>query len=72
MTERPYQICSKTVMDTIGDHDITFDDQGVCNYYYEFINKLKVRVPPKEEASLKLNQLVEKIKNFLLNSPFTS
>ena len=62
MTERPYQICSKTVMDTIGDPDITFDDKGVCNYYYEFINKLKVRVPPKEEASLKLNQLVEKIK----------
>ena len=30
-----YQICSKTIMDT-SDPDITFDDAGICNYFYEF------------------------------------
>ncbi len=29
--ERPYQVCSKCVMDT-SDPDIVFDDQGVCNH----------------------------------------
>jgi N-acetyl sugar amidotransferase len=49
-------------MDTISDPDIYFDENGVCNYYYEFIEKLKVRVPPKEEAKLKLDSLIKKIK----------
>jgi len=60
--ERPYQICTKTVMDTIGDPDITFDADGVCNYYYEFKAKLKVRVPEPEEAKIKLADIVEKMK----------
>jgi len=60
--ERPYQICTKTVMDTVGDPDITFDENGVCNYYYEFTSKLKIRVPLAEEAPKQLEAIVEKIK----------
>jgi len=60
--ERPYQICTKTVMDTIGDPDITFDENGVCNYYHEFKSKLKIRVPPASEAKEKLDAMVGKIK----------
>src|SRR5210317_2103826 len=60
--ERPYQICTKTVMDTVGDPDITFDENGVCNYYYEFTSKLKIRVPPAEDAPKQLAAIVEKIK----------
>ena len=41
-SSRPYQICSKTVMDTIGDNDIQFDEDGVCNYFHEFTAKLKI------------------------------
>jgi N-acetyl sugar amidotransferase len=33
---RPYQQCSLSVMDTIADPNITFDDKGICNYYYEY------------------------------------
>lgn len=62
MSNIEYRICTKTVMDTISDPDIYFDENGVCNYYYEFIEKLKVRVPPKEEAKLKLDSLIKKIK----------
>jgi N-acetyl sugar amidotransferase len=34
--ERPYQQCSLSVMDTIADPDIRFDEKGICNYYYEY------------------------------------
>lgn len=49
-------------MDTVGDPDITFDHEGVCNYYYEFIEKLKIRVPDPEEGQRQLNDIVAKIK----------
>lgn len=62
MIERKYQICTKTVMDTIGDPDITFDNEGVCNYYYEFKEKLTVRVPSPEIASKRLDSMVAEIK----------
>jgi N-acetyl sugar amidotransferase len=49
-------------MDTIGDPDISFDENDVCNYYYEFINKLKVRVPDPEDGRNQLEKLILKIK----------
>jgi N-acetyl sugar amidotransferase len=36
MTQKPYQICSRCVMDT-SVADITFDLNGVCNYCSEFL-----------------------------------
>lgn len=57
-----YKICTKTVMDTIGDPDIKFDENGVCNYYYEFLEKLKIRVPDASIGRLFLQKLVNKIK----------
>jgi N-acetyl sugar amidotransferase len=62
MEDKEYRICSKTVMDTIGDPDITFDENGVCNYFYEYSAKLKIRVPPLEEGKRKLDAMVKKIK----------
>jgi N-acetyl sugar amidotransferase len=62
MAERKYQIFTKTVIDTIGDPDVRFDEQGICNYYYEFKEKLKVRVPSPEVASDKLASMVTAIK----------
>lgn len=49
-------------MDTVGDPDITFDDDGICNYYYEFTEKLKIRIPHSAEAKAQLASLAEKIK----------
>jgi N-acetyl sugar amidotransferase len=62
MEDKEYRICSKTVMDTIGDPDITFDENGVCNYFYEYSAKLKIRVPPLEEGKRKLDAMVKEIK----------
>lgn len=36
MTKRPYQMCTRCVMDTSA-HDITFDEHGVCNYCTDFL-----------------------------------
>ena len=54
---KEYRICSKTVMDTISDPDITFDENGICNYYYEFSDKIKIRVPPPEIAERELKDI---------------
>lgn len=62
-TYRPYRICSKTVMDTIGDPDIKFDRNGISNYYHEFKERLKVRVPQSEEAKVQLKGIVDKVKS---------
>lgn len=57
-----YRICTKTVMDTVGDPDIRFDENGICNYFHEFVEKLKIRILPSDEAKKKLAEIVEKIK----------
>jgi N-acetyl sugar amidotransferase len=68
--ERKFQICAKTVMDTIGDPDILFDKDGVCNYYHEYVSKLKYRVPKREDAERQLDTIVKKIKRDGLNKKY--
>lgn len=60
---KEYRICTKTVMDTISDPDISFDENGICNYYYEFSDKIKIRVPPPEIAERELKAIVDKVKS---------
>lgn len=50
---RDYQICSKSVMDTIADPDITFDKDGVCNYFYEYHDKAKNRLFSDDPSKFK-------------------
>jgi hypothetical protein len=40
---RPYQQCAISVMDTIADPNITFDEEGICNYYYEYLTAEKLQ-----------------------------
>ena len=58
---RPYQQCSVSVMDTIADPNITFDEKGICNYYYEYLKQEKANVFSGDTGDKKLKQLVEKI-----------
>ncbi|TAN42076.1 MAG: N-acetyl sugar amidotransferase [Nitrospirae bacterium] len=51
---RHYQVCTRCVMDT-GAKDITFDDDGVCNYCTDFL-RLSGRFFRKE-ASLRRHEL---------------
>lgn len=49
-----YQQCTKTVMDNIADPNITFDENGVCNYYHEYFKEEAKHVFKGEVGKLKL------------------
>ena len=59
--QNTYQMCSKTVMDTT-DSEITFDQNGVCNHYHEFMKLAPSQLYQGLETDLKLEILVEQIK----------
>jgi len=62
MNKTPYQQCSKTVMDNIADPNITFDKNGVCNYYYEYFELEKKHIKKGKEGLDFFNQKIEEIK----------
>lgn len=59
--DKDYKQCSISVMDNIADPDITFDSNGISNYFYEYQQKEK-NVYKGEEGQKKLQGIVEKIK----------
>jgi len=62
-----YRQCSVSVMDTIADPDITFDEQGRCNYYHLFRRAEKEHLPAaiiaKEQFQAQVNSIKEGGKN---------
>ena len=60
--EQPFRQCTLTVMDTIADPDISFDAEGVCNYYHDYKKAELESVFPGEIGERKLHQLVDQIK----------
>jgi len=59
---RPYQQCVLSVMDTIADPGISFDDKGICNYYYEYKQAEKEQVFKGDAGVQKLKETVDRIK----------
>src|SRR5882724_5182109 len=57
-----YKQCALTVMDNIADPDITFDEKGICNYYYEYKKAEVENVFTGSLGKEKLEKLVDKIK----------
>ncbi len=57
-----YKQCSISVMDNIADPNITFDDKGICNYYYEYIKQAEKYVHTGVEGEKKFNEIIETIK----------
>lgn len=54
--------CTRCIMDTTAP-DITFDDEGVCNYCTEFLRKKEKHLPLNEEDRLRrLDALVDMVK----------
>ena len=62
MTDLNYQQCSKTVMDNIADPNITFDENGICNYYYEYFSLEKTLVKKGKEGIDFFNDKIDEIK----------
>ena len=62
LNERPYQQCSRCVMDTSAA-EITFDDDGICNFCTEFLERSGHIIHQDTQANEKgLERLVESVK----------
>src|SRR5690349_7869012 len=59
---REYQQCKISLMDTMADPDITFDEEGISNYYYEYKNIEKEFILNEDDRIKKLNNIIDKIK----------
>lgn len=53
-----YRQCSLSVMDNIADPDITFDENGICNYYYKYLAEAS---KPEYQEPLRSNILTSLI-----------
>ncbi|MCO5287778.1 MAG: N-acetyl sugar amidotransferase [Chitinophagaceae bacterium] len=70
-SQAPYRQCAISVMDTIADPDITFDEQGICNYYYEYKKAAEQKLyKDPEEGRKALEKIVEKIKDAGKGKPY--
>ena len=62
LNEKPYQQCTRCVMDTSAA-DITFDENGVCNYCTEFLERSGHIIHEKlADKEARLQELVEQVK----------
>ena len=57
-----YRQCSISVMDNIADPDIRFDEKGICNYYYQYIEAEKGYVKKGEEGKAAFDNAVATMK----------
>jgi len=57
-----YRQCSLSVMDNIADPDITFDEKGICNYYFEFLKAESNQVLKGELGKAKFDNIISQIK----------
>ncbi|HEY9176035.1 MAG TPA: N-acetyl sugar amidotransferase [Flavipsychrobacter sp.] len=68
--EKEYRQCAVSVMDNIADPDITFDERGISNYYYEFQKAYAEKVKTGKEGADAFAAIVEKIKEEGKNKPY--
>jgi N-acetyl sugar amidotransferase len=57
-----YRQCSLSVMDNIADPNIVFDEKGISNYYYEYLEAEKKFVFKGEAGRKKLSEVVDLLK----------
>lgn len=66
---RPYQICTKTIMDT-SDPNIVFDENGISDYYLNYHKSILPNWHPDERGYKELMLEAEKIKKEGKNNDF--
>ena len=69
MIKRPYQICTKTIMDT-SDPNIVFDKNGISDYYHNFQNNILPYWHDNEVGLAKLMNIAKKIKSHRKTNDF--
>jgi NH3-dependent NAD+ synthetase len=68
-TKRPYQICTKTIMDT-SDPSIVFDENGISDYYTNFKKSIEPNWHTNKVGYDELMAEAEKIKKEGKNQDF--
>ena len=61
MKNRPYQICTKTIMDTTDPH-IIFNEKGESDYYTNFKENIEPNWHTDERGYNELMKIADKIK----------
>lgn len=61
MTNKTYQVCQKTVMDT-SDPVVYFDNDGISNYYWDYENNVKSKWQRTEDGYNRLIKIVTVMK----------
>lgn len=69
---RPYQRCAISVMDTIADPNITFDADGICNYYHNYKEDEAKFVKKGPEGIRFLEDIIKRIKKESRGKPYDS
>ena len=59
--DRPYQMCTMTVMDTT-DVDISFDKEGISNHYFEYKKAAENQLLNEPGRTKALNDILDRIK----------
>lgn len=62
VSQVPYQVCLRCIMDTVVDKNIIVDDSGVCNHCHRYDTMFDTRVVRGEAGARVLDGLVKKIK----------
>ncbi len=57
-----YRQCIMSVMDNIADPNITFDQDGVCNYYFSYKASEKKHTLRGDLADLEIKKIIESLK----------
>ena len=63
------RVCTKTVMDTTDPH-IYFDENGISDYYHNYINKILPSWNTEKKGMEELNKIVKKIKSKSIDKAF--
>ena len=56
------KVCKRCIMSSSGDPNISFDENGFCNYCNEAIEKMKKSYFPNEEGKKRLSEMIARIK----------
>lgn len=64
------QICTRCVMDNIGDDTIKFENDGTCNYCNYALSRKDSVYYPNDEGKLKLQEMIKLIKEDGKNKEF--
>jgi N-acetyl sugar amidotransferase len=62
LPDKTFRQCTVSVMDNIADPDISFDEKGICNYYYDYRKAETEKLVKGEAGKQRLREIATAIK----------